>query len=58
VSDTSPLSVGDIVGNYKILGMAGSGGMGIVYRALDVKLERAVALKFLPEHVTSSSEDR
>jgi len=32
--------------------------MGVVYRALDVKLERTVALKFLPEHLVSSADDR
>lgn len=54
----STLSAGDRVGNYQILGLAGAGGMGMVYRALDVKLQRLVALKFLPDEVLSSKSDK
>jgi predicted Ser/Thr protein kinase len=53
-----PITSGTRLGPYEIASVIGTGGMGEVYRARDTRLDRTVAIKVLPSHLSSNPQSR
>src|ERR1700686_687191 len=58
IDERGPLAAGTMIGSYRLEAPIGEGGMGTVFRALDTKLTRPVAMKVLSDHLADPNARR